>query len=490
MSSNTKQLCYDVSEYQRHLWEYHKMTDSSAATAESVGTQRYEAFPGFSSEVFHRLYAADEKPLEQPAEGTDVFVDFHGRITELPEVKDLRERCIGEERWSGIGAASIVDTLLADVDAPSSPVEDMRGDVDVREALEAMMDGAETEEQKEAIREILKENAGDLQGKADASASAANMVDDTQIRNSVRKAVQLANERIDREQKMMDSFGVDAGTGAHSGRTARRNLSKKLSSLCANNERLREIAELAGRMKRIAMEQQRQKPRKGTDEVAGIELGADLRKIIPPQLLFADDEVEGIFAAKLYERSLQQIEMSKQPKKEQGPIVVVQDSSGSMRNNQADAWAAAVSLAFLQIAHKQKRPFAIVHFGASVLRVDVFGSWTEFDHNKLMESVSYFKADGGTNFMDSLDKAVSIIRDTGAFEDADIVMLTDGRSHVSEEFLGRWNASKAELGFKCYSILIGAHTSFETNRMFSDDVVHLDAVLRDDTNMHKFFKEV
>ncbi|MCK4791880.1 MAG: VWA domain-containing protein, partial [Desulfobacteraceae bacterium] len=436
------------------------------------------------------LYAANEQPLEQPAEGTDVFVDFHGRISELPEVKDLRERCVGEERWAGIGAASIVDTLLADVEAPSSPVEDMRGDVDVREALEAMMGGADTDEQKEAIREILKENAGELQGKADASAAASNMMDDTQIRNSVRKAVQLANERIDQEQKMMDSFGVDAGTGAHSGRTARRNLSKKLSTLCANNERLREIAELAGRLKRIAMEQQRQKPRKGTDEVAGIELGADLRKVIPPQFLFADEEVEGIFAAKLYEHSLVQIEMSKQPKKEQGPIVVLQDSSGSMRGNCADTWAAAVSLAFLKIAHKQKRPFAIIHFGASVLRTDVFGTWSEFNHDKLMESVSYFAADGGTNFEPPLREAVSIIRNTGAFIDADIVMLTDGRARVDGDFMCDWKKDKSELGFNCYSILIGDYTSVETNKMFSDDVVHLKDVLSDDEAMHKFFKEV
>ena len=489
-ASDKKQLCYDVSPFQKHLWNYHKMTDESASRAESDGTVRYEAFPGFAPEVFHRLYAEQEKPLEEAAVGSDVFVGFHDRISELPEVKDLRERCIGEERWAGIGAAAIMDTLLADVDAPPSLVEDMRSDEDVRETLEAMMANAGSEEERDSIREILQENAGELQRKGDASNNACLMTDETQVRNAVRKAIKIANDRIDEEQKMLDSFGVDAGSGAHSGRAARRNLSKKLSGLCANNERLRQIADLAGRLKRIAMAEQSKKPRKGTDEVAGVELGANLRLVIPPQLLFADEEVEGIFAARLYEKSLVQIEMSKQPKKEQGPIVVLQDSSGSMRGNCADTWAAAVSLAFLQIAHKQKRPFAIIHFGASVLRTDIFETWSEFDHDKLMDSVSYFAADGGTNFELSLNEAVSIIRNTGAFFDADIVMLTDGRARVDGSFMSDWNRAKSELGFNCYSILIGGHTSVETNKMFSDDVVHLKDVLSDDAAMHKFFKEV
>jgi len=107
-----------------------------------------------------------------------------------------------------------------------------------------------------------------------------------------------------------------------------------------------------------------------------------------------------------------------------------------------------------------------------------------------MESVSYFACDGGTNFEFPLSKAVSIIRNTGAFSEADIVMLTDGRARVGAGFMADWNKSKSELGFNCYSILIGGHTSVETNKMFSDDVVHLKDVLSDDEAMHKFFKEV
>lgn len=485
-----KQLVYDVSAFQRDLWNYHKMTDGSAARAESDGAGKYEAFPDFSAEVFHRMYAENEKRMDEPAVGADVFVGLHDRISELPEVQDLKKRCIGEERWAGIGAASILDTLMEAVEHPGGKLEDMRGDEDVREALEQMMQSAQSDEEREALREILKENAGDLQKKNDAVQDAARMMDDTDVRNAVRAAAKKAQERIDEEQQMMDSFGVDAGTGAHSGRASRRNLHKKLSTLVSANERLKRIAELAGRLRRIAMAQQRQKPKSGTDEIAGIELGADLRKVLPAQFLFADEEVEGIFAARMYERSLVQVEMSKQPKKEQGPIIVLQDSSGSMVNNNADAWAAAVSLSFLEIAHKQKRPFAIIHFGAAVLRIDMFNSWSEFDHGKLLDAVAYFASDGGTNFMDPLDVAVTTIEETGAFQDADIIMLTDGRANVTDEFLGRWEKSKAKLGFKCYSILIGSSTNFDTNRKFSDDVVHLDRVLQDDAAMHKFFKEV
>ena len=205
--------------------------------------------------------------------------------------------------------------------------------------------------------------------------------------------------------------------------------------------------------------------------------------------MYTDSEVEVLFAKKLAEKSLMQFELNRTPPKEQGPIVMLLDSSGSMSSGDADVWAAAVCLAFLEIAHKQRRAFAIVHFGDSVLRVDEFKAGNA-EVERIIEAVSFFAADGGTNFVKPLDKAVEIINKNSTFTDADIVMITDGQSGVGEKWLSGWWKSKLELGFDCYSILVGNHISMRINELFSDEVVHLNEVLKSDEDMHKFFGRV
>jgi len=486
-------LVYKPSGFQRHLWKYHKMVDQAAEQSDRVGRDRYEAFSDFSSEVFHRLYAEQPDKLEEPATGADVFVKLHERIDELPEVEDFRQRSKGNERWAGIGTAAVIDTLLDSVPAPEEPVEDLRGDEDVIEYLERLRDKAETDEEREALQETIDEqldpsNPNGLPARKQRNEQAASMLDDTDVRNAIREAMKKANEQVDAEERLVDAFSF--GMEPHSGRKARMAVHKKLASVVNQNSRLKRIAELAGRMRRIAMEQQRQKPQKGTDEVTGVECGDELRKMVPAEALYTDDDIDLVFASKLHERSLLQFEMSKTPKKEQGPIVMVVDSSGSMSAGDADVWAAAVSLAFLEIAYKQKRAFAIVHFGRNVLRVDTFTKWADIDREEVLAAVSFFAADGGTNFMEPLSEAVKKIRDTGAFSEADIVMVTDGNASVDDSWLAQFKAAQRELSFSVYSILVGSYTDADTNKLFSDETVHLDEVLRNDEAMHKFFQRV
>jgi len=481
-------LCYDVSPYQRHLWRYHKLVEPSAREAERSGEERYEAFPDFAGEVFHRLYADEAKPLDPPVDGSDVFSVLHEQIGKIPEFDDLVKRCQGDERWAGIGTSAMLDTLLTSVDHPDNPVEDIRGDANAMAYLEALRDRTKEPERQEAIDESLEQLRAEHQQRQQAAQQAAQQMDVSQVRNAVRQAAAAANDAIDEEERMVDSFC--GGTAEHGGRQARQQASKQLASMVKDNERLQQIAELAGRLRRIAIQQQQDKPRRGTDEVTGIELGAEFGRLLPSEMLWADEPVEMVFAGKLYERALLQTELHKVPPKQQGPIVVVLDSSGSMQYNHADTWAAAVTLAFLEIARRQNRPFAIVHFGYSVLRVDRMPRPKQAPLQQVLDAVGFFAGDGGTNFMDSLDEAVSIIEKEGDYKEADIVMITDGCASVSDSWLAAFQRKQEQLEFSTYSILVGGSTRADTNERFSDDVVHLDSVLRDDEAMHRFFGKV
>jgi len=484
-----RSLVYNPTQFQQHLWNYHKLTDKSAQVAEQEGNRRYEAFSDFSSEIYHRLYAEIPEKLETPAPGAEPFIELHNRIDEIPEMKDLRQRCMGNEQWSGMSTAAIIDTLMHTLEKPSEIVEDLRKDEEVKKFLERLIAAEKNKEKNEALQETLDEHMQSYSDKQQANQNATNLMDATDIRTVVRNAAKKANQKIDKEENMMD--GLSFGTEEHSGKRARSTMHKKLSKIVQDNERLKRIAELAGRMRRIALNQQKQKPTKGTNEVTGIEMGADLARLVPSEALYMDDAVEAVFFKKMHEQALLQFELSKTPKKEQGPIIMLTDSSGSMKTGDADIWAAAVNLAFLEIAYKQKRPFAIIHFGSNVLREDTIKDWSQVDHAKVLESINFFAADGGTNFQKPLSKAIEIIEDTGSFSEADIVMVTDGHAKISSGFLEEvWKKDKKGLGFKCYSILVGQSTNAKINEQFSDEVIKLSDAIKNDSAMHKLFQEV
>lgn len=478
-------FCYNVSGFQSHLWDYHKMTDGSARKSEKQGVERYKGFGEFSEEIYHRLFSETESPLDEPVEGSNVFQKLHDEMGKLPELDDLKARCMGNERWSGIGTSSMIDTLLSDVEPPDEQLPDMRGDVECSQFLERLKERTTDPEKLKQVEEMIAEHKGDVVEHQKLIDNEVSKMDDTEIRNAVRKAVDVANGAIDEEERIMDAFGC--GDGEHSGRAASGSAGRKLSQVVKNSERLKKIAELAGRLRRIAQEEQRQKPREGTDDIAGIELGRDLAKMVPTEGFFMSDEVEGVFARRFAEGTLSQIEMSQKPPKQQGPIVMVLDSSGSMSHGDSDVWAAAVCLSFLEIAKSQGRAFSVIHFGREVLRVDSFEGKEDMTIEAILDTVQFFAADGGTNFMSPLDVAVMKIKDFGAFKDADIVMVTDGNARVSPDWLANFKESQGEYDFDVYSILVGGYTNTETAKKFSTEVVKLDEVLKDDSAMHKFF---
>ncbi len=487
-----RSLIYDASEFERHLWADHTIADQSAAQAESSGAKRYEAFPSFAAEMFHYFHADEPRRVEEPGPGAEIFEKLDRAMREVPEVSDLRAQTVGNDTWSGVVTTSMIDELLHKIPAPANePVADLREDEEAIEYLERLLAQAEEAgdtEQAEAAEETLNEMLDGLDAKRDAASQAAEELDMTDVRQAMRKAAKKAEKAIGEAQAMIEAYGV--GLDEHSGRKAQMSVGAKLAKIVGGNERLKKIAEMAGRLRRIATEQQRRKPRFGAGERVGRRFSNDLGKLCFRELVNGAPGLRHVFAAKYAERSLACVEKADRPKENKGPIVMVLDSSGSMSAGDADAWAAAVCLAFMDVAKQQRRAFAVVHFGYSVLRVDVFENREAMTPEAITSAVSFFAADGGTNFEDSLDRAVQIIREQGAFKKADIVMVTDGQAPISDAWKARWNAAKQELEFSCYSILVGTYCDKRTNELFSDDTVALADALRDEKAMHAFFGKV
>jgi len=131
----------------------------------------------------------------------------------------------------------------------------------------------------------------------------------------------------------------------------------------------------------------------------------------------------------------------------------------------------AIFLALLEIARRQNRVCALVHFSSRVDKVDVLrpGQYTPAD---VMGAVEYF-ANGGTSFWPALDAAANLIRTEGGLRKADMVMVTDGLAGDDAEALQRWLGVKAELAVQCYGMAVGMGVTDQL-RAITDEAVSWD----------------
>ena len=222
------------------------------------------------------------------------------------------------------------------------------------------------------------------------------------------------------------------------------------------------------------MSEQAQKITHGVDEVHDIELGNDLSRTLPSELIFlGDEDTEWLFLERFAEKKLLQYQLRGVEKVSRGAIICMIDSSGSMSGSR-DTWARAVGIALLHIAYRQKRNFYGIIFSSGR------DSLIEFEFPKGLAApndvLDFAEAGyhGGTDFELPVSRAVEVLRkqynEDGA-QKGDLVMITDGECAVGAEWLDRYHNAKDELGFRMYSCLIGTNSS--TLQVMSDDIYHI-----------------
>lgn len=156
---------------------------------------------------------------------------------------------------------------------------------------------------------------------------------------------------------MMDTCGAFGlgGNGANPGGSLDKGRIGRLMKKVAKSQNLKKIIELAGRFRRVAQSQQRQKAKHGLDEVVGIVQNNDIPRLLPQELAqFADPDLELDFLRRLQERQTLCFDFKGIESVAKGPIIVVVDESGSMGGNKIET-AKALALAMAWIARKQKR---------------------------------------------------------------------------------------------------------------------------------------
>ena len=330
-------------------------------------------------ELFERLYAGEPEPLSEAelhGEWKEWAQNIHHGCEQMPSF----QRLCSEVRGDALAAGIAVEQLLQEV-APKLPEPD---------ALPPPLP---------ALRRMV--NGGSEKAAA---------------------AVEQARE----SQEGLS--GVGWGSGTQFATTQTPGASRTLASRLKGDARLRRIAQLAGRFKRIALAKLRAKVNHGADEITDIEQGADLGRLLPTELGRLIHPVQKLaFLRDLAERRCLQYQLTGTDSLGKGPMVVCLDKSGSM-DGARDIWATAVALALLEVAHWERRPFALLCFDGAVkfeTQVAVGG--------QLPESALFIGCAGGTQISAVLHRGLDLVREGQCgLRKSDIILVTDGGSDAEE----------------------------------------------------------
>ncbi len=303
--------------------------------------------------------------------------------------------------------------------------------------------------------------AAECRGSADAAATAVEALipelapdaADPELRRSTRTACGNASAAVEQLRDALAglehvAFGPAPGDGSDGtpGSVAR---TRTLAARLKGDQRLKRIAQLAGRFRRIAAAKRRSRVRHGADEIVDIEQGADLARLLPAELARLVHPVLRLSLLRdLVERRCLQYQMTGTETLGRGPLVVCLDKSGSMEGER-DIWATAVALALLDVAQAERRPFALLGFDGRVKHESVVAPG-----EALPESGLFVPCSGGTSIDSVIGRGLDIIEARpGALRRADIVLITDGESSADDAHtLG---TRRAAMGVTVLGVAIG-----------------------------------
>ncbi|ACL64464.1 VWA containing CoxE family protein [Anaeromyxobacter dehalogenans 2CP-1] len=363
-----------------------------------------------ADELFERLYAGECEPLSEDecVPALRAWAErIHASCEALPQFSRLAAECRGDASAAAAAVESLLDAL-GELPPPEAPGPD-----------------AAPGTSKDPLRRPLLA----------ACAAASRAI------GEVRDAVEG-----------LAGVGFAPGSSTAGGAAGDGRRAQSLAARLRSDSRLRRIALLAGRMKRIAASKRRSRVRHGADEVNDVVQGADLARALPFELARLTDPRRRLdFFRSLLEHQVLEYQLTGSDRLGRGPLVVLLDKSSSMDGGggERDVWATALALALLEQARAERRTFALVAYNAAPFHVEVVSPGAA-----LPEQALFVRCSGGTSIAAAIERGLEVIAGTrGMLRTADLVLVSDGEDEAGPA--AELRARAAELGVSIYGLAIG-----------------------------------
>ena len=166
-----------------------------------------------------------------------------------------------------------------------------------------------------------------------------------------------------------------------------------------------EVARYLGRLKELMDGKRKNGYAYGRGEKYSLELGGDINRAIASEFaMLAAPETLPLFLRKLQRKALKQYQRREPICKGSGDIICMLDESSSAESQAP--WCKAVALALLDIAMRDQRRFAVIHFaGVGDVQTDLFLPG-QYDREDVLRCAETF-LNGNTDYETPLREALS-----------------------------------------------------------------------------------
>lgn len=476
---NIEHLDFDIEKFNKI-----KQRSKELLELEETGEEQFKQFPELMQDTFDALYKNNPDLIEEWRIRPDYLLnrEIIVKVLESARYKELRVMTQLDELTSALGTQIMGEELLewmkelkdqlAAQEALSEAVNDILGAQQSDDADDA--DDADDKKGKKGkgTKKYTLEEAMKLY--EEAKAKFDDSINQKRFTQGIERLTAKVKDAVKETSEMISNWGLE-----QSGSYTMKPVNEKMELLnrLRSSPKLQQIARMAGRYRRLALQTKREKVRKGIDDVYSIKPGNDLARVLPSELMKLKNPVtRKMFIADFIEGKTLNYEIRGKEKKAKGPIIICIDESGSM-NGLPEVWSKSVALALLEIAREQKRDFFVIHFSdqrkIEQLHTNEFLKDTPFKVEEMLDMAEHFD-NGGTVFEPALDLARKKIGENRTWSKADIIFVTDGESAVTEKWYKDYNEWKKENKVSVYSILIdsGPNTPVVLN-LFSDKVEKL-----------------
>lgn len=372
-------------------------------------------------------------------------------------------------------AAAQAAQMLADAASGSSGICDdapTQGQLTAAEAQTIANELAKQAAEAKANAQNLRQQAKEANAKAEQLADdllgkPGSQEAEQKLRELTRlglQAVKDAQAKVQEISDTLESWGLEEAELFQQGIPESLALLERMK----RNASLKKFAELLGRIRKIAGRKARQKTKAEGVKITRTEYGKDLKRAQRSELVALSNPALRPKALKRWTAGeLRLLGQQAKQKLGHGPVIICEDSSGSM-DGEKQQWAKATVLSLAYFAQLQKRGFGWIMFDSRVRKAKHYpnGQVSAKDKLEIVES----RSGGGTDFEKPLKEAIEMIKQQG-LKKADICFITDGECAVSDQFLKEFSEAKKSLEINIFAVLcdVGS-TSDATIRKFSDRV--------------------
>lgn len=271
---------------------------------------------------------------------------------------------------------------------------------------------------------------------------------ETQLRQIVRKAAHQAKTEVNEVRDTIGAWGFDPNDSI-----TRVDINSKREAIerIRRNKSFKKFSKLIGKFRRMAAEEQKRKTKDGATSIKNVQTGGEIIHALPSEMgMLSNKTTRKDLLRRMQQKQVLQYELENTGVSGKGPIIVCIDTSGSM-NGTRDEWAKALAIALIEVAQKQRRDFACMHFDTNVAY-----EWQikkgHFNPSDVVDIAEYFSG-GGTRFRPPLERSLEIIKEN-RFKQADIVFITDGDSYLENDFIEDFLKIKKQKEFFVRTVLI------------------------------------